>query len=1100
MLPEILSLVSLELAAGQVCVELVVRVLFTHYWPLLHAIILMLPGILSLVSLEFLVVRMCVELIVRMFCGVEPPAIDPYIPRAKRPPLHLETFLRSLNDGINRFADALAPCISVERRCCTSKQRLSLSSSDAQRFFCSVWPLLDWLLSTTYWRYPWWSPRHSPHCPRWAHRRRHVLAQSVITIGLVRAQSALPDRKCSRAIFDSDSFDILVDGGATSCISNSLSDFVKPPTASTVRVKGFNGTTSSTRVGTVLWHILDDSGHRRSLRIRHTYYVPACPMRILSPQHYSQQTQDLRGTYSINFGDQVQFVWNRGQHRATMPLSTTTNVGILRSAPGHRVFSSFVHSETSSSPSHFCCPVITDDDADSSDDGSTASDDASTDDTLSPAPSFEGEQEEINTDSPRPSTSVPRSEAQSQRPAVIPFDLDHDDLATNLPSQDDTTSALDASTELLRWHYRLGHLPFPNLRLMAARGELPKRLAACRTPRCESCLYGQATKRPWRTKGSTQTLRTTTKPGQCVSVDQLESPVAGFVGQNKGFFFRKRYKVATVFVDHFSRLSFIYLQESTKGAETLLAKKAFEAYAASFGVKVLNYHADNGRFAEPLFLGHAETHGQTVSLCGVNAHFQNGIAEKRIRDLTSRARTSLLHAMNRWPSAVTIHLWPYALRFANDIYNAAPTLSNKHSPLEMFSKTPIRPQVLNYHPPFCPVYILHNGLQGGGGKRPNKWVRRSKIAIYMGTSPRHARSVALVLSLSTGYVSPQFHMKFDDFFETVQDATTRPVSRWQTLSRFASAQGETPRAPRASAPVDRAITGGAYQTAPRESPIFDLPHQGVPESDDDVPAIPLPVAPTTEGEPIPVVPPDPEQLRQPSSTRRSSRRSAPPSRLIETAYAVLEDTEAVEDYETQRSAEDPIAFASNKSDPDTMHYGEAMRADDAQEFKRAMLTEVNAHTSKGHWELWTKSEVPADQTVLPAVWAFKRKRRIDTREVYKYKARINAHGGKQTHGVNYWETYSPVVNWFSIRLCLILALIFKWNTRQIDFVLAFPQADVECDIFIELPRGVTFPGAHRSTHCLKLIKNLYGTKQASRVWNQHLVDGLVAKLPLSSGN
>ena len=79
-------------------------------------------------------------------------------------------------------------------------------------------------------------------------------------------------------------------------------------------------------------------------------------------------------------------------------------------------------------------------------------------------------------------------------------------------------------------------------------------------------------------------------------MDQLESPVAGFVGQNKGYFFRKRYKVATVFVDHFSRLSFVYLQEPTKGDETLLAKKAFEAHAASFGVKVVNYHANNGRF------------------------------------------------------------------------------------------------------------------------------------------------------------------------------------------------------------------------------------------------------------------------------------------------------------------------------------------------------------------------------------------------------------------------------------------------------------------------------------------------------------------------
>jgi hypothetical protein len=119
-----------------------------------------------------------------------------------------------------------------------------------------------------------------------------------------------------------------------------------------------------------------------------------------------------------------------------------------------------------------------------------------------------------------------------------------------------------------------------------------------------------------------------TRPGECVSVDQLESQVPGFKGQTKGFFFRKRYKVATIFVDHYSRLSYVHLQESTKGDETLLAKRTFEAYAASFGVTIANYHADNGRFAERLFLDHAALHGQGVSLCGVNAHFQNGTAEK----------------------------------------------------------------------------------------------------------------------------------------------------------------------------------------------------------------------------------------------------------------------------------------------------------------------------------------------------------------------------------------------------------------------------------------------------------------------------------------
>jgi hypothetical protein len=88
-----------------------------------------------------------------------------------------------------------------------------------------------------------------------------------------------------------------------------------------------------------------------------------------------------------------------------------------------------------------------------------------------------------------------------------------------------------------------------------------------------------------RTKGQSGTISLSQLQGS-VSVDQLESPVAGLVVQNKGWFFRKQYKVATIFVDHFSRLSYVYLQESTKGAQTLAAKRLFEAYAASHGVKI----------------------------------------------------------------------------------------------------------------------------------------------------------------------------------------------------------------------------------------------------------------------------------------------------------------------------------------------------------------------------------------------------------------------------------------------------------------------------------------------------------------------------------
>jgi hypothetical protein len=212
---------------------------------------------------------------------------------------------------------------------------------------------------------------------------------------------------------------------------------------------------------------------------------------------------------------------------------------------------------------------------------------------------------------------------------------------------------------------------------------------------------------------------------------------------------------------------------------------------------------------------------------------------------------------------------------------------------------------------------------------------------------------------------------------------------------------------------------------------------------------------------------------------------------MEMVYAVFDDTDEIEDYEMQTKAEDPIAFAASRGDPATLSYKDAMGAIDSPEFKTAMVKEANDHATRGTWETWEKRNIPEGHKILSSVWAFKRnKRQIDNRKVYKHKARLNIRGGQQTHGVNYWETFSPVVNWFSIWLCMTFTLIFDWYTGQIDFILAFPQADVECDLFMELPRRLVFEGVDQSTHCVKLIKNLYGQKQVGLVWNDYLVTGL----------
>jgi hypothetical protein len=99
-------------------------------------------------------------------------------------------------------------------------------------------------------------------------------------------------------------------------------------------------------------------------------------------------------------------------------------------------------------------------------------------------------------------------------------------------------------------------------------------------------------------------------------------------------------------------------------------------------------------------------------------------------------------------------------------------------------------------------------------------------------------------------------------------------------------------------------------------------------------------------------------------------------------------------------------------------------------------------------------------------------------------------------GLHYEETYAPVVQWATIRFFITLAIMNNWHTRQLDFVQAYTQADIERDLYMKLPPGFTIPGRiltdhDRKEYVLKLEKNLYGQKQAGRVWYQHLKKNLV---------
>jgi hypothetical protein len=96
---------------------------------------------------------------------------------------------------------------------------------------------------------------------------------------------------------------------------------------------------------------------------------------------------------------------------------------------------------------------------------------------------------------------------------------------------------------------------------------------------------------------------------------------------------------------------------------------------------------------------------------------------------------------------------------------------------------------------------------------------------------------------------------------------------------------------------------------------------------------------------------------------------------------------------------------------DTMYWDEAMLEEDAPKVLEAAIKVVDTHSKMKHWIVIAISEVPLHTHILDAVWSMKRKRRLLVNEIYKHKAHLNIHGGQQLFGINFLDTYTPLVWW-----------------------------------------------------------------------------------------
>ena len=136
---------------------------------------------------------------------------------------------------------------------------------------------------------------------------------------------------------------------------------------------------------------------------------------------------------------------------------------------------------------------------------------------------------------------------------------------------------------------------------------------------------------------------------------------------------------------------------------------------------------------------------------------------------------------------------------------------------------------------------------------------------------------------------------------------------------------------------------------------------------------------------------------------------------------------------------------------------------------------------------WSLVPRPPGTNLIGCKWIFKTKQKADG-SIDKFKARLVARGFTQQYGIDYQDTFSPVVKPATVRLVLSIAVARDWHLRQIDISNAFLHGVLDETAYMQQPPG--FQDPRYPDYVCKLHKSIYGLKQSPRAWYSRLSDRL----------
>ncbi len=585
---------------------------------------------------------------------------------------------------------------------------------------------------------------------------------------------------------------------------------------------------------------------------------------------------------------------------------------------------------------------------------------------------------------------------------------------------------------------------------------------------------------------------------------------------------------------------------------------------------IKEYHADNGVFASYAFKENYASLNQKYSFSGVGAHHQSRIAEQNIKTVAQWAHANKLHFAHHWPAQANVRFWPQAIDYALWVFNCLPNLVNGSSPNKIWSSCRAPTEEFNWSHVFgCPVYVLDATLQDGH-KIP-KWLPRARLGVFLGFSTLHSSQVPIVMNVDTGKIFPQFHVIFDDKFETVMSMTSEdsigdqwklifclkresfedvdydeaghailppltsifqqndlvndivPTSPW-TLAPKNFTSPVAPHPLCSDSNVDQAASGDIVPDGiPNSGSPFNTDSEGATKQKDSAPegasletlvhldhstTTVIPEGPVNNGlsasgwplcnvgdnkqgpAKIRHLPIDGEQYDFSFSVISEWDRPVPiiaNCANVQTKYHLqhLQKSFLAECYLLQdcwtddpeclhqiysnvildswksndiyiMDIQDPHLLAAHSSaskyNEDNPSWYTATKGPFQAEFWKAMHVELN--TLVNEFKCWDLVPRLPHMHVLPSTWAFKIKQFPDG-TIKKFKVRFCARGDHQKKGIDFFETWAPVVQWSTIQIVMVLAAKLGLQSVQCDITAAFIHGHVppEEEIYVRQPRG-----------------------------------------------